>query len=301
MCLSLQVVGRLGPIFQGVTARLLDAGAIVVAPSLDTTGLDELQNNLGRPAGLLTVQGTLARKDGAKHLTDIIKYEVGKLHGVVAHGGLDGVYHNENTNIVGRDFLKTPTKDILDEIAHLVGTHHHAACILMPLLNQLAEATPALPSFTLLTGGLAEMPDSRDQQTGAEGPVLTAMYGFGLALRRAAFNSKVRVNEIRLGMHVNRCDSERMADPRVRPLSLDLGTLCSYIAESPVDRDRRIRINNNSDLDKVLDTYDAFPNHFFKIDPPAKRDLGRFPEGRPGKSNQWLYHPQPVGWTKRNK
>jgi len=297
------VVGRLGPIFQGVTARLLDAGAIVVAPSLDKTALDELQDNLCNPAGLLTVQGTLAHKDGAKHLTDIVKYEVGKLHGVVAHGGLDGVYHNENTSIVGRNFLKTPTKDILDELTHLVGTHHHAACILMPLLNQLAEATPALPSFTLLTGGLpCVVPDSSDQQTGAEGPVLTSMYGFGLALRRAAWNSKVRVNEIRLGMHVNRCDSERMADPRVRPLSLDLGTLCSYIAESPVDRDRRIRINNNADLDQVLVSYDAFPNHFFKIDPPARQDPGRFPKGHPGKSNhRWLFHPQPVGWTKQNK
>ena len=45
----MQVIGRMGPIFQGVTARLLEAGAVVVAPSLNKAGLEELQNSLGQP------------------------------------------------------------------------------------------------------------------------------------------------------------------------------------------------------------------------------------------------------------
>lgn len=276
----MQVIGRMGPIFQGVTARLLEAGAVVVAPSLNKAGLEELQNSLGQPAGLLTVKGTLSHKDGAKELIDMVKYDVGKLHGVVAHGGLDGVYHNEKS-IIERDILATRTEDILDELAHVVGNHHHAARVLMPLLDEIAEATPALPSFTLLTGG---MEDGNRQHFGAESPVISAMHGLGLALRSSAVTSKVRVNEIRVGMHVNRSDSERMKNPRMRPLSSDLGRLCSYIAESPVDRGRKICVSTNDNLEEVLASYDAFPNSF-KIHPPPRRDPA-------GKSKKWLMHPR---------
>ena len=77
--------------FQGVATRFLEAGAIVVAPSLDENGLKDLQNNLGSPAGLFTVHGTFSNTEQANELVRIVKSEVGRLDMVVAHGGLDGV------------------------------------------------------------------------------------------------------------------------------------------------------------------------------------------------------------------
>ena len=182
-----------------------------------------------------------------------------------------GVYHNEGGSILGRDLLETPTQQILDEIALLVGSHHNAARVLMPLLHQQSKMDETLPSYTLLTGGLTQ-----ESAHGAEAPSISAMYGLGLALRESSKRYiNVRVNEIRLGMQVNRSDAERMAAPRARPLSLDLGSLCSYIAEAQIDRGHRMRINTNADLDDLLWKYNAFHWKEFDLHPPhMKSDHG---------------------------
>ena len=82
------VVGALGPVYAGITTRLLDAGSVVVAAGRNVDLLDELQSTLGRPVGLITVNETPSTTEGAEALQQYISTNLGRLDGVVAHGGL---------------------------------------------------------------------------------------------------------------------------------------------------------------------------------------------------------------------
>ena len=82
------VVGALGPVYVGITTRLLDAGSVVVAAGRNDYLLDELQSSLGRPVGLITVNETPSTTEGAEALRQYISTNLGRLDGVVAHGGL---------------------------------------------------------------------------------------------------------------------------------------------------------------------------------------------------------------------
>ena len=145
-------------------------------------------------------------------------------------------------------------------VQSLVAPHVGAAYAYMPLLEQQGQQDPrSSPSYTVVTGGLK---DSRIERVpmGAEGPALTAMYGFGLALRCAASDSlsTVRVNELRIGMQLNRSEEERFANPRGRPLTTDIGSrLATYVAESNLSGSR-LRCSDEVELEGLLHRFGGF-------------------------------------------
>ena len=77
-----------GPVHTGLISRMLDAGSIVVAPSRKLDDLEMLQEALGYPAGLVTFNASPSTTDGAAAVVQMVKQELGRLDGVVAHGGL---------------------------------------------------------------------------------------------------------------------------------------------------------------------------------------------------------------------
>jgi len=77
-----------GPVHTGLISRMLDAGSTVVAPSRKLDDLEMLQETLGYPAGLVTYNASPSTTDGAAEVVQMVKQELGRLDGVVAHGGL---------------------------------------------------------------------------------------------------------------------------------------------------------------------------------------------------------------------
>ena len=160
----------------------------------------------------------------------------------------------------GRSILYTTPDEVMAYVQSLVAPHVGAAHAYMPLLEQQAQKDPrnSSPSYTVVTGGLN---DGRIEHVpmGAEGPALTAMYGFGLALRCAASDSlsSVRVNELRIGMQLNRSEEERFADPRGRPLTTDIGSLATYVAESNLSG-LRLRCSDDVELEGLLHHFGGF-------------------------------------------
>lgn len=251
------LVGALGPVHVGLAARMLDANSTVVVPSRDLDHLEMFKEALGHPAGLVTVNQSASTSDGAAEVVDFIKHELGRLDGVVAHGGLVHSHAGHPwaaENVSRGTILDRSPGQVMDYVQSLLVSHVGAAQAMIPFLE--LQNSNISPSYAILTGGLK---DGRKDwmQFGAEGPALTSMYGFGLALRGATRQSRVRVNEIRVGMELNRSDDERMSEPRSRPLSLDIGALATYIAESSL-KGQRLRASDNVELDGLLHRFSAF-------------------------------------------
>jgi len=247
-------VGDFGPVHTGLISRMLDAGSTVVAPSRKLDDLEMLQETLGYPAGLVTYNASPSTTDGAAEVVQMVKQELGRLDGVVAHGGLIHSHPDHPWESEKGSILDSSPEEVMGYVQSLLVSHVGAAQNLMPLLESQDEMIS--PSYTILTGGLK---DGRKDwmHMGAEGPALTSMYGLGLALRGATKASRVRVNEIRIGMELNRSDDERMSEPRSRPLSLDIGALATYVAESTL-KGHRLRASDNVELDGLLHRFGAF-------------------------------------------
>ena len=167
----------------------------------------------------------------------------------------------------GRSILHTTPGEVMAYVQSLVAPHVGAAHAYMPLLEQQGQQDPrSSPSYTVVTGGLK---DSRIERVpmGAEGPALTAMYGFGLALRCAASDSlsTVRVNELRIGMQLNRSEEERFANPRGRPLTTDIGSLATYVAESNLSGSR-LRCSDEVELEGLLHRFGGFSSDYLQND-----------------------------------
>ena len=253
---TLVVVGGCGPVGQGLAAGLLEGGATVVVPSRSAEKLAELRANLGHPAGLATLHGGFGEEGPpeGRPIADQILQEFGRVDGVVAHGGLIRS-DTLGARVAGLPILEIPGESILEDVNQLLGLHLRAAQALLPLMAQVAKQEPgAAPGYTLVTSGL-DGPDG-EAQVQAEGPAMTALYGLGLALRNsaAALHHPVRVNEVRVAMQINRTDSERLAQPRVRPLSLDLGRLAGYLAEwgPHAVQGLRVRARSSPELEVLL-------------------------------------------------
>lgn len=251
------VIGPLGPVSQGLVSQLLNAGSTVVMPSDKHDSIAILHETLNYPAGLVTIDQSMSTKDGAMEVLEFVKQELGRLDGVVAHGGL---VQGPDESQQRQSILETTPGDVMSYVQSLLVPHVVSANIMIPFLE--TQGSTINPSYTIVTGGLK---DGRKNsafelgwmQLGAEGPSLTSMYGFGLALRSATQKSKVRVNELRIGMDLNRSDGERMSHPRSRPLSLDIGALATYVAESDV-KGKRFRASDNAALEELLHQHGAF-------------------------------------------
>merc|ERR1719335_252187 len=249
------VVGAINPVYQGLVSRLLDSGSVVVAPSANPERIEMLQESLGYPAGLVTIEHSMCTDQGAAEVARFLMQDLGRLDGVVAHGGLlQSQYDPMLDCFMEKPILESSTSDVMSYVQNLLNSHVNTATTMVPLLN--AQESSVNPSYTIVTGGLI---DGRPNQVllGAQWPAVTSMYGFGLALRAATRESRVRVNEIRIGMELNRSEEERMEEPRTRPLSLDIGALATYVAESE-KRGQRLRASDNAELEGLLHHFGAF-------------------------------------------
>jgi fermentation-respiration switch protein FrsA (DUF1100 family) len=123
------------------------------------------------------------------------------------------------------------------------------------------ESWESYPTYTFLTGGLR----AKETSLQAEGPALTSLYGLGLSLRAATTQSQVKVNELRIALHLNESDEERMHNAK-RSLSLDLGLLTAYLNEKSYNslmcsKGMRYRVQTNEELEELLL---RFSRHNFK-------------------------------------
>ena len=98
------------------------------------------------------------------------------------------------------------------------------------------------------------------------------MWGLAAALRQEARKKPsltTRVGEVRVGMKINRTRAERLAEPRVEPLSHTLGRLCAGIAASDTSHQlsgRLLRVDSAKDAEDLCATFPVddrpYPVHF---------------------------------------
>merc|ERR1719420_1473550 len=140
-----------------------------------------LQESLGYPAGLVTIDQSMSTDQGAAEVARFLTQELGRLDGVIAHGGL------LQSQTLPQSILESSTSDVMSYVQNLLNSHVNSAKAMVPLLK--AQESPINPSYTIVTGGLV---DGRQNQVllGAQWPAVTSMYGFGLALRAAAQESR---------------------------------------------------------------------------------------------------------------
>ena len=96
--------------------------------------------------------------------------------------------------------------------------------------------------------------------------------GLAAALRQEARKKPsltTRVGEVRVGMKINRTRAERLAEPRVEPLSHTLGRLCAGIAASDTSHQlsgRLLRVDSAKDAEDLCATFPVddrpYPVHF---------------------------------------
>lgn len=138
-----------------MAASLIESGATVIIPSRFQEKLDELRDKLGSPAGLCTLHGGFADDDS--NVVEKIKYEFGKIDGVIAHGGLIRS-DTLGTGVVGKSILKVSPEEVLEDTRILLRLHLTAAQALIPMLESKieTESWKSYPPYTFLTGGLRE-------------------------------------------------------------------------------------------------------------------------------------------------
>ncbi len=154
-----------------VLGILIESGAIVIIPLRFQEKLDELRDKLGSPAGLCTLHGGFADDDS--NVVEKIKYEFGKIDGVVAHGGLIRS-DTLGTGVVGKLILKVSPEEVLEDTRILLRLHLTAAQALIPMLESKigTESWESYPTYTFLTGELR----AKETSLQAEGHVLTSLY-----------------------------------------------------------------------------------------------------------------------------
>ena len=115
--------------------------------------LDKLRDKLGSPAGLCTLHGGFANDDS--NVVEKIKYEFGKIDGVIAHGGLIRS-DTLGTGVVGKSILKVSPEEVVEDTRILLRLHLTAAQALIPMLESKigTESWESYLTYTFLTGEL---------------------------------------------------------------------------------------------------------------------------------------------------
>ena len=228
------VVGGIGVIGSGLVRGLLRAGATVIVNSRFPSRLEQLNDDLGSPEKLVAVNSSLLPGHAEDTIQKALEFTAGRLDHVVAHsavrwwgtqggaptGGLDEAEHA--APLSSSRVLELSTDEYLSASTQLPALHHCVARRLVPRLLAVPGA-----SYTFVTGGGNEDARSSIGQVNAQ-----AVWGLAAALRNELGDSDIKLREVRVGMKFNRKRAERLADPRERPLSHDLGAICAGIAAS---------------------------------------------------------------------
>jgi len=248
------VVGGVGVIGRGITRALLKSGATVIVNSRSVSRLESMSADLDHPDRLITIHGSLLPGFATKTVTNTLS-SVPLLDHVVAHGavrywsytklggGYDETHSIQQTG--GGNFLSSMTAEEFSlPSSHLASLHFSAAQELVPRL----QFSTGCSSYTLVTGDGGGHPDGKRSAFGEINS--HHMWGLSAALRNDSLEG-INFREIRVGMEVNRPLPVRETDPRMRPLSEDVGALCAGLAENAEGKEDSGSLLTISDQDKL--------------------------------------------------
>jgi len=227
------VVGGVGVIGRGVTRALLQSGATVIVNSRAESRLQKLKTDLADPANLVLVHGSLLPGSAEATVAKVLSNNTA-LHHVVAHGAVrywtDSSGSDETFSLDNRRLLDMNAEEFASASGQLARLHFNAASTLIPRLEGLSEFDGTKTSYTFVTGDGGG--HSSGKRTGAGELNSYHIWGLSSGLRNELKNSKVAVREVRVGLQVNRSEEERKKEPRLRPLSEDIGDLCAGLASA---------------------------------------------------------------------
>jgi len=251
------VVGGVGVIGRSITSSLLKAGATVIVNSRSEGRLIKLAKGLEDPDRLITIHGSLLPGFAADTVLKALSSSPPLDH-VVAHGAVRywGTHagKDETHSVMGSvpgGLFGMGTDDFALSASHLASLHFSAAQQLIPRLQFSNGAS----SYTFVTGDGAGHPDGKRSSFGELNS--HHVWGLSAAVRNEALGESVVCRELRVRMAVNRPDEERMVEPRDRPLSDDIGSLCAGLAIHPKgmeDGGKLIEVTSDT-LDPLLAQY----------------------------------------------
>jgi len=272
------VVGGVGVIGRGIAKSLLQAGATVIVNSRSTKRLEKFSEDLGHPDRLYSVHGSLLPGHAAKTVGKTLNAL--PLNHVVAHGAVrywaeQRAGYDETHSMLPRSqggLLQMSAEEFNIYASHLASLHFSAAQELIPRI-QFSNGTA---SYTFVTGNGAGHPGGKRSAFGE----INAHHVWGLsAAIRGEAMEKVNCREVRVELAVNRPEGERELDPRPRPLSDDIGTLCAGLASNADvnihnDAGELIRVSDHESLEFMLDKYGNFEDdESMRPIPPAAEEL----------------------------
>jgi len=263
------VVGGVGVIGRAITKSLLQAGATVIVNSREESRLQRIAIDLEQHQNLVTVRGSLLQGAAEKTVEKVLANGF-PLHHVVAHGAVrywkkDGGHnafhqaegYDETYSLDKRRLLDMNEEEFRSASGQLASLHFGAARALLPRLEGLSDIIGVDTSYTFVTGDGGGHPSSYQSPAG----VLNShhIWGLSAALRAELKNSKVACREIRVGLPVNRPQDERLKQPRIRPLSVDIGDLCAGLVSSGGEMDGGLLlIDSEATLEKCIHKFPAY-------------------------------------------
>ena len=256
------VVGGVGVIGRGIAKSLLQAGATVIVNSRSIQRLEKFSEDLDHPDRLYTVHGSLLPGYASKTVEETLRAL--PLNHVVAHGAVrywaeQRAGYDETHSMISASqgkILQMSPEEFRISASHLASLHFSAAQELIPRI-QFSNGTA---SYTFVTGDGNGHPGGKRSAFGE----INAHHVWGLsAAIRSEPLEKVNCREVRVELAVNRPEEERKRDPRPRPLSDDIGTLCAGLASNADvsvhnDAGELIRVFDNESLEPMLTKYGNF-------------------------------------------
>lgn len=281
------VVGGVGVIGRGITRGLLKAGATVIVNSRSESRLEKLNSDLGKPERLVIAHGSLLPGKAEKTVLNTLG-GTSILNHVVAHGAVrwwSGPQKNSGTvdetyslNIQSnQNILHMNLEDFSIGSTQLASLHFSAAQALIPRLQSMKGST-----YTFCTGDGSGHPGGR--QSAMTDINSHHVMGLASALRNQLsqpdpYSETISCREVRVGLPINRSEEERQLEPRERPLSQDIGTLCAGLAASPTDKEGEngalLKIESQNTLDELLSKYLAVNDDYVKSMPEHWEDCGK--------------------------
>ncbi|KAJ1620709.1 hypothetical protein T492DRAFT_888226 [Pavlovales sp. CCMP2436] len=222
------VVGGVGPIGRSIVRGFLQAGAEVIINSRSEAKLAALAKDLGHPAGLHCVLGTMMPSGVDRTMEKVLS--IGTPSHVVAHAGVAWFTpkgDEDETNILASprgSLLEMDRQVFADSTGLLVNMQFGVASLLIPKMRQMQGC-----SYTFITGTSSTM--QRDLSPLSR---INTHHISGLASAlRAESKSRadsIYLSELRIGNLPMRNLPSMAKDPTQMPLSAEIGMLAAGIA-----------------------------------------------------------------------
>ena len=255
------VVGGVGVIGRGIARGLLQAGATVIVNARSDERLDRLAADLDNPERLILVKGSLLPGQAQKTVEEAL--DALPLNHVVAHGAVrywttKRVGCDETYSLRPGPLFQYSPEEFVQASSQLASLHYTAAQELIPRI----QFSDGPSTYTFVTGDGGGHPGGERSAIGE----INSHHAWGLsaALRREDLGNDVVCREVRVDMAVNRSAEERLAEPRDRPLSEDIGDLCAGLASSVIhhnggatEHGQLLRLTDQETLEEMLQKYDA--------------------------------------------